>query len=108
GAGGAARGVAYALALEGTEQMWIANRTVQKAEELAHSLNGYTKACGIGYESIREIYDQVDLIVHNTSVGMHPNVDEVLIDTSWFHEGLTVSDLVYNPIETRLLREARE
>jgi shikimate dehydrogenase len=107
GAGGAARGVAYALAAEGTAEMWVANRTEEKATELADSLNGYTKTYGIRYDQINEIRDHVDLIVHNTSVGMHPNVDEVLVDTSWFHEGLTVSDLVYNPLETRLLREAK-
>jgi shikimate dehydrogenase len=107
GAGGAARGVAYALALEGAAEMWIANRTVEKAVELADSLQGHTRTSGIRYDEIDEIRDQVDLIVHNTSIGMHPNVEEVLIDTSWFHEGLTVSDLVYNPLETRLLREAK-
>lgn len=107
GAGGAARGVAYALAREGASAMWIANRTVDKAEQLASTVSGMTRSSGIGYEQIADIRVEVDLIVHNTSVGMHPNVDEVLIDTSWFHEGLTVSDLVYNPLETRLLREAK-
>lgn len=107
GAGGAARGVAYALAREGASAMWIANRTLDKAEQLAATIGGLTDSSGIGYEQISEIRDQVDLIVHNTSVGMHPNVDEVIIDTSWFHEGLTVSDLVYNPLETKLLREAK-
>jgi shikimate dehydrogenase len=107
GAGGAARGVAYALAKEGASTMWIANRTLDKAEQLAGALSGFADTHGIGYEQISDIRDQVDLIVHNTSVGMHPNVDDVIIDTSWFHEGLTVSDLVYNPLETQLLREAK-
>lgn len=107
GAGGAARGVAYALAKEGASTMWIANRTLDKAGQLAATLSGFADTQGISYEQIRDIRDQVDLIVHNTSVGMHPHVDEVIIDTSWFHEGLTVSDLVYNPPETRLLREAK-
>ncbi|WP_127579754.1 shikimate dehydrogenase [Paenibacillus koleovorans] len=107
GAGGAARGVAYALAREGAETMWIANRTADKAVQLADSLGSLTDTRAIGYDDLAAIRGDVDLIVHNTSVGMHPNVDEVLIDTSWFHEGLTVSDLVYNPLETRLLREAK-
>ncbi|TMV46940.1 shikimate dehydrogenase [Paenibacillus mesophilus] len=106
GAGGAARGVSYALAKEGASAVYIANRTVSKAEELAEAVRPFTAAEGMGYDSIHDVRDQVDLIVHNTSVGMHPNVDEVLIDTSWFHEGLTVSETVYNPLVTRLLREA--
>jgi len=108
GAGGAARGVAYALAKEGASAVYIANRTVSKAVQLADSIRPFTKSEGIGFDSIADVRDEIDLIVHNTEVGMHPNVDEVLIDTSWFHEGLTVSDIVYNPLVTRLLREAAE
>lgn len=107
GAGGAARGVGYALAREGAARIWIANRTVSKAEELAGYLREYTQAEGIGLDGIGAIRQEVDLIVNNTSVGMSPNVDETPIDTSWFHPGLTVSDLIYNPMETKLLREAR-
>lgn len=108
GAGGAARGVAYSLAKEGAAAVYIANRTVSKAEQLAESIRPFTKSEGMGYETIEDIRGDIDLIVHNTEVGMHPNVNEVLIDTSWFHEGLTVSDIVYNPLVTRLLREAEE
>ncbi|RKN79056.1 shikimate dehydrogenase [Paenibacillus ginsengarvi] len=108
GAGGAARGVAYSLAKEGAAAVYIANRTVSKAEQLAESIRPFTKSEGMGYEAIEDIRGDIDLIVHNTEVGMHPNVNEVLIDTSWFHEGLTVSDIVYNPLVTRLLREAEE
>jgi shikimate dehydrogenase len=107
GAGGAARGVAYALAKEGAAAVYIANRTEAKAVELADMIGSMTVSAGISYGQLKEVQDQVDLVVHNTSVGMHPNVDEVLIDTSWFHEGLTVSDLIYNPPVTRLLREAQ-
>ncbi|RXZ77210.1 shikimate dehydrogenase [Paenibacillaceae bacterium] len=106
GAGGAARGVAYALAREGAAKIYIANRTEAKAAELAETIRPLTAADGMGYGDIDAIRNEIDLIVHNTSVGMHPNVDDVLIDTTWFHEGLTVSDLIYNPLETRLLREA--
>ncbi|MBD2866745.1 shikimate dehydrogenase [Paenibacillus oceani] len=108
GAGGAARGVAYALAKEGASAVYIANRTVSKAVQLADSIRPFTTSEGIGFDSIVDVRDEIDLIVHNTEVGMHPNVDEVLIDTSWFHEGLTISDIVYNPLVTRLLREAAE
>ncbi|MDF2722973.1 MAG: shikimate dehydrogenase [Paenibacillus sp.] len=106
GAGGASRGVTYALAKEGAAAIYIANRTVEKANELADSIRPFAPAYGMEYDGIADIRHEVELIVHNTSVGMHPNVDEVIIDTSWFHEGLTVSDLIYNPLVTRLLQEA--
>ncbi|PYI51899.1 shikimate dehydrogenase [Paenibacillus flagellatus] len=106
GAGGAARGVAYALAKEGASAVYIANRTVSKATELADSISAYAPAYGMSFDETIDIRNDVELVVNNTSVGMHPNVDEVPIDTSWFHDRLTVSDLVYNPLVTRLLREA--
>ncbi|MNW67362.1 Shikimate dehydrogenase [compost metagenome] len=38
---------------------------------------------------------------------MHPHVDDVPVDPAWIREGAAVSDLIYNPLETRLLRESR-
>ncbi len=108
GAGGAARGVAYALALEEPAAVWIANRTADKARELARDIGVFAESAGVGLDVIEPLKDQVDLVVNTTQVGMHPNVDETPIDTSWFHPGLTVSDIVYNPLMTRLLAEAKE
>jgi len=49
-----------------------------------------------------------DLLLQTTSVGMHPNVDESVVPASALRPGLVVYDAVYNPLETRLLREARQ
>ncbi|MBT9253158.1 MAG: hypothetical protein KM296_05635, partial [Brockia lithotrophica] len=46
------------------------------------------------------------LVVNGTPVGMHPNVDALPLSPSALHPGLVVADLVYNPLCTRLLREA--
>ncbi|MEI7026864.1 shikimate dehydrogenase [Paenibacillus sp. y28] len=108
GAGGASRGVTYALAKEGPAQIWIANRTVDKAQALAADLAGLTQTTGMGLDQITDIKHEVDLVVNLTSQGMHPNVAGVPLDTSWFRPGLVVSDTVYNPLLTRMLREAKE
>lgn len=108
GAGGASRGVAYALAKDGASMIWFANRTVERAKDLASYTSAYTESGGIGFDGIEAIKGQVDIVVNNTPVGMHPNINEVPIDTSWFHEGLVVSDIIYTPMETRLLREAKQ
>ncbi|RAV21832.1 shikimate dehydrogenase [Paenibacillus contaminans] len=108
GAGGASRGVAYALAKDGASMIWFANRTVERAKDLASYTSAYTESAGIGFDGIEAIKEQVDIVVNNTPVGMHPNINEVPIDTSWFHEGLVVSDIIYTPMETRLLREAKQ
>ena len=48
-----------------------------------------------------------DIVVNATPVGMHPKVDESLIDERWIQPDHVIFDIVYNPLETRLLREAR-
>ncbi|OXM86165.1 shikimate dehydrogenase [Paenibacillus rigui] len=106
GAGGAARGVGYALAKEGAAHIYIANRTREKAEELAQSMSGFTGVTGMGLDEIADVAGDVALIVNNTSLGMHPNVDSVPMDTTLVREHMVVSDLVYNPMITKFLRES--
>lgn len=107
GAGGAARGVVYALAKEQPEMIWIVNRTKDKADALARHMQALCNAEGMGLEGIDHIKSQVDIVINTTSVGMSPHVNEVPIDTSWFHKDLIVSDLIYNPRITRILQEAK-
>jgi shikimate dehydrogenase len=106
GAGGAARGVGYALAKEGAAHIYIANRTREKADELAKSMSSFTTASGISLDELAGLSGEVGLIVNNTSVGMHPNVDAVPMDTSLIQNTTVVSDLVYNPLITKFLRES--
>ncbi|MFE5319988.1 shikimate dehydrogenase [Paenibacillus sp. NPDC056579] len=108
GAGGAARGVGYALAKEGASHIYISNRTVEKADELAETLSGFTSTSGMGSDRVADVVDEVSLIVNITPAGMHPNVDTVPMDTSLIKDHLVVSDTVYNPLVTKFLREAKE
>jgi len=108
GAGGAARGVAYALAKEGAASVRIANRTKARADELAAAIAAFAPASGLALDDIAGLADDVDLIVNTTSAGMHPNVDELPGDTSWIDGRHIASDLIYNPRTTRFLREAQE
>ena len=50
--------------------------------------------------------EKADIVVNATSVGMSPNIDETPIPAKLLKPGLIVFDIVYNPIKTRLLREA--
>lgn len=106
GAGGAARAVAHALVDAGVEELVIANRTVAKGEELAASLGvGSVKA--IPLKEVGRWIKEATLLVQTTSVGMEPNREGIPIDPALLHEKLIVSDLVYNPYHTRLLKEAK-
>ncbi|WP_339200547.1 shikimate dehydrogenase [Paenibacillus sp. FSL P2-0322] len=109
GAGGAARGVIHALLEEQPESVIILNRTRDKAEQLA--LEWTTEAIPVrGYsnEDAKSVLATVNVLINTTSVGMSPLSDELPLETSLIPEGIIVSDLIYNPLETRLLRESRE
>jgi 3-dehydroquinate dehydratase/shikimate dehydrogenase len=101
GAGGAARAIAYGLAGR-VGRLIIANRTVSRGEKLATELGA--TACGL--DEIARF--KADILVNTTSVGMHPNVNETPVPAAQLRKGMVVFDAVYNPIETRLLHEAKE
>lgn len=106
GAGGAARGVAYALAKEGASCIYIANRTKERAIELANTIGAFTETVGLGMDELTDVVDHVEFVLNTTSAGMHPNVDELPMSLDLLRPHHLVSDLIYNPRITRFLREA--
>ena len=106
GAGGAARGVSYALAQAGAGDIVIANRTWEKAERLRSFLTRMADVKAIRLDEIGNWMNDRTLIVNTTSVGMHPNVQESPLEESMLPEGAVVSDLIYNPPKTTLLKRA--
>ncbi|MBL0387330.1 shikimate dehydrogenase [Tumebacillus sp. ITR2] len=107
GAGGAARAVATQLALDGAEQVTLAVRNVAKAAELLSSLSDITRADAVTLEDISAQVAEYDLVVNTTPVGMHPHVEEMPLDPTLLRPGQWVSDLIYNPRQTRFLQEAQ-
>jgi shikimate dehydrogenase len=105
GAGGAARGILHALVLRGARQILLINRTRARAEEPRHRF-GASIALG-DFADLPECLDGADLLVNTTSLGMagQPALD---IDLSRLPHHAVVADIVYVPLETRLLRQARE
>ncbi|MFP3392122.1 shikimate dehydrogenase [Brevibacillus sp. SIMBA_040] len=107
GAGGAARAVAFTLAEKGVKEIRIMNRSRERAQILAEHVGTIvpTKIVeqGDGMDAIADS----SLLINTTSIGMLPNVQEMPVPPEWLHNQLTVSDLIYNPLETRLLGEAR-
>ena len=109
GAGGASRAISFILAERGAHLV-ILNRRLERAEELAGrlstTLNKEVKALQLAAENLAQILDGADILVNATSVGMSPNINETPVPSSLLKPGLVVVDIVYNPIRTRLLREA--
>lgn len=117
GAGGAATAILVQAALDGLSEISvfsIRDAFFPRAEKIVGQLNERTK-CRVRLfdfddESIlrREIGESC-ILTNGTSVGMAPNTDRsVITDPSMFHRDLVVSDVIYNPKETLLLRTARE
>lgn len=107
GAGGAARAVAYQLAKDGA-RVTIANRTLGKAQELAGNVSSIGDANGTGLEELPRLTANADIIINTTSVGMHPDTDLTLVTADMMHTGQVIFDIVYSPLETRLLLEAKK
>lgn len=103
GAGGAARAIAFAVKDAGGELI-ILNRTVSDAQELAKSVD-----CQFGsLEKLSELLPTTEILINSTSVGMVPDIDKSLVDKKFLNKKLIIMDIVSNPKETKLLREARE
>jgi shikimate dehydrogenase len=99
GAGGAARAIGFGLVSEGARVMVI-NRTREKGEALAHSL-------GAEFQPLSpDIQLNCDILVNTTPIGMTPMVGVSPIPASAIKRNMVVMDIVYNPIATRLLRDA--
>ncbi len=109
GAGGAARAVSFQLAADGAE-ITVINRTAERAVELANDVAAASlpgKISGTGLSGLKELLRDADILINTTTLGMHPNTDATIATAEKLHSNLTVFDIVYNPLETRLLREAK-
>ena len=104
GAGGAAKAIAFYLDAEGAKVM-LANRTKERAAQLASKLSN---AVGVGLDAgLKRHISDSDILINATSIGMHPREDATLVTADMLHPDLVVFDAVYNPLETKLLKEAK-
>lgn len=110
GAGGSARAVVTAAALEEAFEVLIANRTYSKAEKLAYDFQnefqGQTKALSLD-DNLEAIHN-AHIIVNTTSLGMTGMTDIVPISEKVLNKDHLVVDIIYNPSETLFLKKARE
>lgn len=107
GAGGAARAIAFTLAEQGVQKIFVTNRTMERAEQLVQSLKDYAHAETVPFQQFERKMSEIQLLIQTTSIGMSPNVHQSIVPDRWLHEEVIVSDIVYNPRETMLLRTAK-
>ena len=110
GAGGAGKAIAFHAAQE-AEELVILNRTPQKAKKLAEALrkesNKKINGNAFSTEIMKQELRDADILVNATSVGMHPDVNQSLVSPSLLKPDLCVMDIIYNPLETKLAKDAK-
>jgi len=113
GAGGASRAIAFTLA-EKAEPAKITILDIDGkileglASDLAKGTGRKIESALMGPDSLAAAMESADLVVNCTPVGMHPKTDDSPVPADLLRSGQAVFDIVYTPLETRLLREAGE
>lgn len=105
GAGGASRAVIQAVRDRGVNEIHVVNRTVSRAEELADRFGQKIHAHGL--PALAEVMAGAGLFVNTTSLGMDGQ-ESAIIDFSSMKGGALVTDIVYVPLETPILKQAGE
>lgn len=118
GAGGAATAIIVQLALEGVGEIHIFNRKSETFKRMVETAERLRQEVPSVIIELHDILDEVklyglikesEIFINATSVGMKPFDEESVIkDVSAFHKDLVVADVVYNPLETKILKEAGE
>lgn len=113
GAGGAARAVAVALALNGMHEISILNRSLDKARAVAKCVQQTGCICQV-LENPKEkelalVLGQTDFIVQTTSIGMHPcEKESPVFPYHLLDAAHTVVDIVYNPLQTAFMQQCAQ
>ncbi|MGV4319595.1 shikimate dehydrogenase [Bacillus sp. FSL R5-0560] len=108
GAGGAARAIFTTIVRDNPEKFDICNRTIEKAKQLTESAPSFRNVEVLSIKEAEERLEQYDVIIHTTSVGMYPNVEDIPLSLQRAASSAVVCDIVYNPIQTSLLKEAKQ
>ncbi|GGA68914.1 shikimate dehydrogenase [Ornithinibacillus halotolerans] len=107
GAGGAARAIYYGLNRAGYISIDLTNRTLEKAHAITKIKSVETKSSVMSLEVAEKQLKEYDLVIQTTSVGMKPRLNEIPITLDGIRSRTIVSDIIYQPIWTKFLTEAK-
>ena len=107
GAGGASRALTYQISLVDC-RVTVLNRSVERARRLVEDVRP-TATAQLSYggtDRLPALIGDTDVLINTTPVGMSPNTSDSPVPARLLHGGLFVYDVIYNPVKTRLLRDA--
>jgi shikimate dehydrogenase len=112
GSGGAARAIAFTLATKGKPASIsllgvIENELNILGRDLVDKTGAKVTWAMLDDAKLAARLVESQLLIHCTPIGMHPKTRESLVPKALLHRGLAVMDIVYNPLETRLLADAK-
>ncbi len=111
GAGGASKAISFTLLNENINSLIIANRSKENANDLIENIKNQSNFENISYidlEKCDEFIEDVDIIINTTPIGMYPKHEvQPPIKTDKINEKHVVMDIIYNPLETKLLEKSR-
>ena len=108
GAGGAAKAIYFTIAKNNPAKVDIANRTVDKAIKLVEECPFSASSKAISLQDANRDLGLYDLIIQTTMIGMAPKISESPITLTNLKKQAMVCDIIYNPLETQLLLEAKQ
>jgi len=106
GAGGAAKSIALSILKRGPKRLYVINRTIERAKSLADSIRDYDNIRVKSWKELNDYVDSADIIINCTTVGMKGHEDILPISADVLDEYKVIMDIVYEPIETKLLKMA--
>ncbi len=112
GAGGVARAVAVMLLEKGAVKVYMLNRTLARAQAVADEVNsmaGYEFVIPMALTDYEKLPEERFLVIQATNIGMHPNVDDVVIEEEAFYKKVEIGyDLIFNPGNTRFMQLTKQ
>jgi shikimate dehydrogenase len=107
GAGGAARAIYFTLMKNGPKAVDISNRTVEKAKKLISECSVSLPSNALSLEEVSSRLGDYEIIVQTTNIGMYPKITEQPLSLYHLNKNSLVCDIIYNPLESKFLQEAR-
>jgi len=109
GAGGAARAIAVEVGLAGAAQIAVVNRDESRGQQLVALLNEkvHVPSRYVKWEGNFDVPSDVDVVINATSIGLGDASARVPISVQTLEPDMVVADVIFNPPETRLIRDAR-
>ena len=111
GSGGVARSLAYLFSEEAKRIVLtdiIKERAVTIASEIKKNMDANIEGELASEKKISKLIKQTDLLINATPLGMHPHTDATPLSKELLHKDLFVFDVIYNPMETKLMKDAAD